>query len=404
MAEAATQHNGTEAITVESQAATITASRHTLAANQETDFEIFIDSNEKDEISTAIANQTFVVPVTFSLLPRFARSGATVLDLGAHIGTFSLYAASLGYDVLAVEASPYNAALLRHSADRNGFSNLRVAPVAVSDHAGTLEFIAAGPYGLVANPFLNSPTVSVPADTVDHLLNDVGWDTVDFIKMDIEGSELRALRGMTGLLGGVDAPPILFESNGFTLGLLGTDPSHLLAFLEAFGYRCYLVQPGRLIPTGFRELQPELCVDYITTKNPLPTLQDWPISPPMSPEERVTRILSSCVHRDRFARAYIARALAAADSAILANPRIVRALEILTGDEDKDVRAAATETLGLVGDLGNSTDAVDHALVRKDAEIARLRKLLQDYEHGRFIRTMRLLHGWWQRIKAFMGR
>ena len=141
------------------------------------------------------------------LLQTIVPVGGRVLDLGAHIGTFSLAAAALGYEVLAVEASPQNAALLQASIEANGFRQMRVIHAAVSDRSGVLEFCAIGPWGHVSTPLLTTPTVRVPAVTVEQILDDHGWDRVDFVKIDIEGSEVAALEGMKQLLSGPDSPP-----------------------------------------------------------------------------------------------------------------------------------------------------------------------------------------------------
>src|SRR5262245_45259683 len=66
-------------------------------------------------------------------LQAMVRPGARVLDLGTHIGSFTLAAAALGYEVVGVEASPRNAALLRASLIKNGFRKARLVHAAVSD-------------------------------------------------------------------------------------------------------------------------------------------------------------------------------------------------------------------------------------------------------------------------------
>src|SRR5207245_1177343 len=115
---------------------------------------------------------------------------------------------------------------------------------AVSDRPGTLEFCQAGPYGHVAAPGSWAADVVVPALAVDDLLDEHGWDRVDFIKMDIEGSEVAGLLGMARRLGRADAPPLFVESNGHTLALFDQTPATLKATLEGFGYRNYQVDPG----------------------------------------------------------------------------------------------------------------------------------------------------------------
>ncbi len=56
---------------------------------------------------------------------------------------------------------------------------------------------------------------------MDGLLGRLGWDRVDAVKLDVEGAELAAIRGMAGLLSGPNAPIVLYESNTHTLQFFG---------------------------------------------------------------------------------------------------------------------------------------------------------------------------------------
>ena len=316
-------------------------SYHTLSV-RDMHFDIAIGIGDRDPISESIAEQTFAFPPSFHLPFALLKPGDVVIDLGAYIGTFSLAVAALGCKVLSVEASPYNAALLEASVTRNNFRQMRVVSAAISDRPGTLEFVQAGPFGVVANPVVQTPTVPVPAVTVDDLLDELGGGQVDLIKMDIEGSEVAAIRGMSRLLTRANAPPIFYESNGHTLWLFGQTPNRLLAALEEYGYTNYLVEPGQLVPVRASDLQAECNVDYLAVKQ-LPTdLQDWRIVPPMTLEETIDKVLSSCTHSHHHCRTYIARALARADPAILFHPKVMEALESLRTDPNTEVRAAVS--------------------------------------------------------------
>src|SRR5262249_7130458 len=122
------------------------------------------------------------------LLHHLTPAGGRVLDLGAHFGVFSLAAAAAGYCVAAVEASPLNAAVLRASAARNGFDRLTVLHACVADRPGTANFLGYGPFGHIIAADDPRHGVIVRAATVDGLLDELGWDRVDFVKMDVEGS------------------------------------------------------------------------------------------------------------------------------------------------------------------------------------------------------------------------
>lgn len=314
----------------------------TIAVTGVVSFNVMVGVDDEDPISQSITDGSYVFPWAYHLLFSMVQRGDKVLDLGAHVGTFSLAAAALGCDVISVEASPHNVALLEASAAQNGFEQIQIVSSAVSDHAGTLRFIENGPYGIVSNSAVDLATLEVPAITVDELIEEIGWGHVDFIKMDIEGSEVAAIQGMSRLLARADAPTIAYESNGHTLRFFGETPNHLIAALEKFGYQNYLVEPGRLIPVRSSDLQAECVVDYLACKHQPDGLQDWRVDTPMTLEETVAKVLSSCSHPNEFHRAYIARSLAGAGRSILSNREVREALDSLSNDANADVRSVVT--------------------------------------------------------------
>jgi FkbM family methyltransferase len=200
------------------------------------------------------------------LLRRLVRPGDRVLDLGAHIGTFTLAAATLGCEVVAVEAAPRNAELLRASVAINGFNRVRVVEAAISDTGGTVSFSPYGPFGHVCTRATNLPTIEVLAVRIDDLCADVGWDRVHLIKMDVEGSEITALNGMPALLTGPHPPMILYESNSHTLGFYGQTPDKLRRKLGDFGFQSYRQAGHDWIAVRPDEVQHEVVVDYLAVK------------------------------------------------------------------------------------------------------------------------------------------
>ncbi len=168
-------------------------SPHRVALPEGVQFTVVLDDNAPDPLTRTLATGYTLDGFLISLMLQLVQPGDRVLDLGAHVGTFSLAAAAVGCKVIAVEASPTNAGLLRAGASRNGFHDVYVVNAVVSDGPGSVDFLADGPWGHVAwaDPDgSRRDTVKVPSITVDALLAELGWDTASFVKIDVEGSEI----------------------------------------------------------------------------------------------------------------------------------------------------------------------------------------------------------------------
>lgn len=139
------------------------------------------------------------------LLPRVLGLGDVLFDIGANVGFYSCFAAPLcgrSGAIHAFEANPHLIPHLRRSAHLNAdATEIVVNEVAVGKTAGGVltlfdpEWI--GSSSVFRQAWLNtSSSVSVPATTIDEYRRSRKIDRIDVIKLDIEGGELDALRGM----------------------------------------------------------------------------------------------------------------------------------------------------------------------------------------------------------------
>ena len=314
------------------------ASQHSIALPDGRELAICIAADETDHIATSIARGIYAIPAHYRLLEALLPNPGRVVDLGAHIGTFSLYAAALGHEVVAVEASARNLALLRASIGLNGFDRVRAVQAAVSDAPGFVEFTEFGAYGVVATPSLGWPTVRVVSITVDGLLADLGWSDADLVKMDVEGSEIAAIRGMKRLTSVADAP-IVFESNGHTLHLFEQDPAALLQHLHCAGYRSWEIHDGHLLPARPDGLQLACVVDYLALKQPAERIEGWVFDSPRSPKQEIDLATAAARDANPHVRAHVGRTLARAAAApLVCDRRIDGALRALSRDPELEVR------------------------------------------------------------------
>jgi hypothetical protein len=97
------------------------------------------------------------------------------------------------------------------------------------------------------------PTFKIPVQVspVDGVLLELGISRVDFIKLDVEGAELSALKGTARLLRGVARPAILVEVQDIRTQPWGYPAKAIVEYLTRAGYRWFEVNAdGSLRPTS----------------------------------------------------------------------------------------------------------------------------------------------------------
>ena len=135
--------------------------------------------------------------------PVTVRDSDVVVDVGAHLGTFTRIALQRGARlVIAVEPNPVNAACFERTFEEEITSGrVRLVQAAAWHSPGSLQFELgnASQTGHVTGVQSGS-AMTVRAVTLDDMMDELKLDRVDFIKMDIEGAERHALAGARRLL------------------------------------------------------------------------------------------------------------------------------------------------------------------------------------------------------------
>jgi FkbM family methyltransferase len=174
---------------------------------------------------------------TTELFTAAATPGSTVVDVGAHLGYFTLLAArAVGPSgrVLSIEPNLQTLPLLRHNVADNGFEDrVMIFDQALSGRAGRTSFYLS-PAGDTSSLHQQDPgdqLVEVDAVTLDELVGEPGL--LSAIKIDVEGAELEVLEGMPRVLNGASASLCVFlECNPSALRRAGRTPAQLLAALR----------------------------------------------------------------------------------------------------------------------------------------------------------------------------
>lgn len=188
------------------------------------------------------------------LFVTLVRPGMTVVDGGAHVGLYTLLASrGVGADgrVLAIEPDAYNLAALRLNAAGN--ENVEIVPCALSDAEGVATFYDTR--STIGSSLLERPDATpheVRTTSVDALLE--GRDVPALVvKLNIEGAEPLAIRGMQRTLERVRDVAILIEVNPPLLAAAGTDVGAMLDGLRAQGFEVAYVDLAAQTPVPLPE-------------------------------------------------------------------------------------------------------------------------------------------------------
>lgn len=208
------------------------------------------------------------------ILAKTLRADDVVVDVGCHIGSFLnmvLCTASAGSHI-GIEPSPTKALRLKHK-----FPQCRIEQLAISDRAGIAAFEEyiheSGFSRLKGDKGLEKPFISydVELKRLDDLL--AGETRIDLLKIDIEGSELPALRGGKATIERLK-PTLIFESAGdIALAAFGTSSKEVYQFVTSdlgysiFTFGDFLFEKGPLSLTEFMKagLYPFKAFTFIAT-------------------------------------------------------------------------------------------------------------------------------------------
>jgi FkbM family methyltransferase len=189
--------------------------------------------------------------------------GATVLEGGPYIGYFTINAARAAGAtgrVVAVEPNPATIGVLRTNVARNGFEQrvqLVEAALGSEPHRATFHVTEGGDTSSLHPPPYPSRVVEVEVVRGDDLL-----PAADVVKLDLEGNEVQALRGLEQLL--ERSRPVLFcECNAGMLEVAGSSALELRRELERLRYETrWIDESGRAL----RSLDQPSGHDYVNLR------------------------------------------------------------------------------------------------------------------------------------------
>lgn len=232
-----------------------------------------IQVHDEDEcVSNIIREQTIYSINDLKQFKKFLSAGDYFVDAGANIGWHTLFGAqvvgNLG-KVFAFEPGDKNFNLLDTNIKLNNLQNTIAIKSALTDYTGTAELTCSTKnYGDNVTIPLNKDDVEVklqnwygdkmlylPGDkevinctTLDDYIesNNIDASKIKLIKMDIQGSEPKALAGMKKFFK-THRPAIILEYSPHHIKICDSSPFDILSFIDIYDYIPYHIREDRTI-------------------------------------------------------------------------------------------------------------------------------------------------------------
>lgn len=181
---------------------------------------------------------------TTSIFKQFLKKGDIVIDIGAHVGYYTLIAARrVGPTgkVYAFEPDPTNYAILQKNIKLNGYHNIIPVRKAIADRTAQMSLFLSNKdsmaHSLYCDSFVDEKSVDIETTTLDEFIPSGEYSSISMIKMDIEGSEPKALEGMQHLAAESRSLKLIVEFLPQRLISAGVTPQEFLNKLAAMGFR-----------------------------------------------------------------------------------------------------------------------------------------------------------------------
>jgi FkbM family methyltransferase len=178
---------------------------------------------------------------------QLLKTGDLFIDVGANIGSYSIWAAEAGTRVIAIEPAKETAALLAENVALNRYQ-IDILQVGASSTCGKATFTTGRD---CVNKLDDNGTVEIEIVTIDSVIGD---QTVAGMKIDVEGFELDVLHGCARALRERRIKTIQLEWNATSQEAMGTDRQPVARLLLENGYHLYRPNlSGALIPVDGHE-------------------------------------------------------------------------------------------------------------------------------------------------------
>jgi len=217
---------------------------------------MYLDKYE-DVISKSIYLQNTWEPSESGIFLDFIKPGDAIVDIGAHIGWYSLLARTKTSDdgiIYAIEPEPRSYKILCENIKLNNYHNI----IPINKAIGEKNELKKLYYNLYKNgpsvyqlfPISNESHIDVELITLDEI---IGEEHVDIIKIDVEGYEVKVLQGAKNILSRNDKP--IFFSEFWMDGLKKAGNTNI-EYFEIFnknGYKILIINDNSYSEITYEE-------------------------------------------------------------------------------------------------------------------------------------------------------
>ncbi len=179
-------------------------------------------------------------PLMVQLIADILKPEDVFLDVGAHIGYFSIVASKLCKQIYAFEIDDNCVPIIQENIDFNKFKNIEIVNKAVSDTTGDKIMISKHPDPIstlhirhvkAAKEHKEVETVSLSDFIESKKINP------KLLKIDIEGAEYKAMLGLEPFLKKAEDTTLLLEIHPNPLKKFGVSPKLIIELLLDLGYK-----------------------------------------------------------------------------------------------------------------------------------------------------------------------
>jgi len=202
-------------------------------------------------IHSWLSNGHICDPPMVAVLTQGLMPGDTFIDIGSHVGYYSMLALQQVLNtgrVLAFEANPATYQVLLANVLMNDAANMHAFNCALGASSGTASFGVnaqdEGQSSLVDGAAANAGAViNVAMTTLDMIHAQIALTSVRVVKIDVEGFETQVIDGGRKFFADLRPQRVVFEVNNTDPGKPKYQDLGIRAYFRTLGYRAYLIRP-----------------------------------------------------------------------------------------------------------------------------------------------------------------